>query len=58
MDKYKIIYSFNGVKDVCFISIANNPYLTNNDIIDSLKLELYKYLGTSKGVSILSIDYY
>lgn len=55
MDRYEIIYCFNGIKDIYFVDIMKNQYLNNYDIMYSLKRELYKYLGTSEGVSIITI---
>ena len=55
MDRYEIIYCFNGIKNIYFVDIMKNQYLNSNDVIHSLKFELYKFLGTSEGVSIISI---
>lgn len=58
MDAYEITYIFNGEKNVYLAYIASSPFLKNNEIIDSIKRELYKYLETSTNVNIISIKPY
>ncbi len=58
MDIYEITYYYNGEKNVYHAYITRNPFLNDNEIIDSLKRELYKHLETSINVKIISIKPY
>ena len=32
MDRYEIIYCFNGIKNTYFVDITKNQYLNSNDV--------------------------
>ena len=55
MDIYEITYYYNGKKEVFLAYITRNPFLKDNEILNSVKRELYKYLGTKINVEIISI---
>ena len=58
MDIYEITYYYNGKKEVFLAYITRNPFLKDNEILNSVKRELYKYLGTTTNVEIISIKPY
>ena len=55
MDIYEITYYYNGEKDIFLAYITRNPFLKDNEILNSVKRELYKHLGTTTNVEIISI---
>ena len=48
MDIYEITYYYNGEKDIFLAYITRNPFLNDNEILDSVKRELYKYLDENQ----------